>query len=82
MYELLPSTTDNQMVKEHFAILVARVLVEHIPYFAEDFKGLVENHIAHQYTSEMAKTSAVVSCDKSINFICTVISGPIGSATT
>ena len=58
------------MLKEHFTILVARVLVEHIPYFAEDFKGLVINHIPHPYTSEMAKKSEVVSRYKSIDFIC------------
>ena len=61
------------MLKEHFAILVARVLVEHIPYFADDFRGLVETHIPHQYTSEMVKKSEVVRCDKSIDFICTLI---------
>lgn len=73
VYELLPSSMDYQILKEHFAILVARVLVEHIPYFAEDFKGLVENHIPHPYISEMAQKSKVVSCDNSINSICTII---------
>ena len=53
---------DYQTLKEHFTTLVARVLVEHIPYFAEDFKGLVKNHIPHQYSTEMEKKSEVVRC--------------------
>ena len=86
---VLWTTAFNHGLKEQFAILVARVLVEHIPYFADDFNGLVENLIPHQYTSEMAKKSEVVNCDKSIHFICTLILnfmyiwflGPIGSTT-
>ena len=53
------------MLKEHFVIVVARV-----SHFSEDFKGLVVNHIPHPYTSEMAKKSKVVSCYKTIDFIC------------
>ena len=54
---------DYQTLKEHFAILIAHMLVQYVPYFAEDFKGLVENYIPHRYSSEMSKKSKVVSCD-------------------
>ena len=49
------------MLKENFAIIAARILVEHIPFFREDFKGLVPSHISYPYSSEMAKRSEVVS---------------------
>ena len=61
VYDILPTTLDYQTLKDNFTILVARILVEHIPYFGEDFKGLVPSHISHQYSSEMAKRSEVVS---------------------
>ena len=61
IYDILPTTLDYQVLKENFTILVARILVEHIPYFREDFKGLVPSHISHPYSSEMAKRSEVVS---------------------
>ena len=56
VYDILPTTADYQALKDNFSILVARILVEHIPYF-KDFKGLVDNHISHPYSSEMAKSS-------------------------
>ena len=65
VYDILPTTSDYQMLKENFAILVARVLVDHIPYFKEDFKGLVPRHIQHPFSTEMAKQSEVVSCNLS-----------------
>ena len=60
-YDLLPSTSDYQTLKDNFAILVAYILVKHIPYFSQDFKGLVPSHIAHQFSSEMSKASEIVS---------------------
>ena len=61
VYDILPTTSDYQMLQDNFAILVAHILVEHIPYFKEDFKGLVPRHIEHPYSTEMAKQSEVVS---------------------
>lgn len=60
-YDLLPSTSDYQTLKDNFAILVAYILVKDIPYFSQDFKGLDPSHIAHQFSSEMSKTSEIVS---------------------
>ena len=60
VYSIIPTTAVYQMLKDNFVILVARVLVKHVPYFAEDFKGLVERHIIHDYSREMSKKSNVV----------------------
>ena len=43
IYDILPSGT----LKDNFANLVARVLVEHIIFFREDFSGLITNHIPY-----------------------------------
>ena len=61
VYEILPTTSDYQTLKDNFAILVARILTKHIPYFKQDFSGLVVNNIPHKYSSEMANKSEVVS---------------------
>lgn len=61
VYDILPNTSDYQMLKDNFTILVSFILVEHIPYFKDDFKGLVPRHIQHPYSAEMAKQSEVVS---------------------
>ena len=47
-YDLLPSTEDYEKLKNSFAVHVARVMVEHIPFFTEDFSSLVQRHIPHQ----------------------------------
>ena len=70
VYDILPTTSDYQMLKDNFAILVSRILVEHIPYFKDDFKGLVPRHIQHPYSAEMAKQSEVVSYSMSSFLLC------------
>ena len=61
VYDILPSGIEYQTLKDNFAILVARILVEHIPFFREDFSGLITNHIPHCYSTEMTNKSEVVS---------------------
>ena len=55
------------------AILVAHILVDHISFFSEDFKGLVTRHIPHQYSAQMSQNSEVVSVftlvDKNIEIL-------------
>jgi hypothetical protein len=50
-----------QKLKRNFKVIVSRILVKHIAFFSEDFKGLTELHIPHKYSSEMAKKSEIVS---------------------
>ena len=62
IYDILPSGIEYQTLKDNFAILVARILVEHnILFFREDFSGLITNHIPHCYSTEMTNKSEVVS---------------------
>ena len=63
---LLPSATDYQSLIANFSILVARVLVAHIPYFKTTFNDVLVNHIPHEHSKEMAEKSEMVN-DKVIN---------------
>ena len=58
---MLPSRSDDQALKENFAKLVSRVLVEHLRYFKLSFEDVVDWHIKHQFSEEMAKKSVVNS---------------------
>ena len=62
VYDLIPSTAVYQELKKNFKVIVSHILVKLIGFFSEDFKGLIEPHIPHQHSSEMAKKSEVVSC--------------------
>ena len=48
LYDLLQSAEDYEKLNKSFAAHVARVMVEHIPFFTEDFSSLVQRHIPHQ----------------------------------
>ena len=61
VYDLIPSTAVYEELKKNFKIIVSRILVKHVAFFSEDFKGLIEPHIPHQHSSEMAKKSEIVS---------------------
>lgn len=70
LYTIIPTSSDYQTLKDNFSQLVARVLVEYIPYFSEDFKGLATRHILHDYSQEMAKKSDVVGRINTIGLGC------------
>ena len=61
LYDVLPTTSDYSGLKESFSLIVARIIVENIPFFSSDFKGLIPKHIPHSYTAEMNEKSEVVS---------------------
>lgn len=58
---ILPSTSDLQAMLYNFSILISRILVEELPYFAMTFEGVVTKHIQHCYSDDMAKKSETVS---------------------
>ena len=58
---LLPTNDDDKYLKDNFSVLVARVIVDNIPFFEEDRRGLVTRHILHKYSKEMSVKSEVVS---------------------
>ena len=61
LYSILPSSDEQQILKENMAISVAHILVDHISFFSEVFKCLVTRHIPHQYSVQMSQKSEVAS---------------------
>ena len=65
--KMLPSDEDHIQMKENFAILIARTMCGNVPFFSDEgnkFKALIESHIPHKYSTEMAQLSEVVSVNK------------------
>ncbi len=63
--KVLPSAKDNDAIRTTMATLVARVVVENLPFFKE-FKRCIGRHIQHAYSAEMSQESEVVSLNFSI----------------
>lgn len=63
LYDILPTTDDYEKLKTNFSVHVARVMVEYIPFFSENFCGTAARHIPHKYSREMSLKSDVVSCN-------------------
>ena len=57
--KILPSTEEHQIMNTEIEVIISRVLINHLTYFAS-FKHLVPEHIPHQYSSEMKKKSEIV----------------------
>ena len=55
----LPTPAYCSVLCSNYIILVSRIIVKHIPYFAP-FKKVVPMNIQHQYSKEMEKLSEVV----------------------
>ena len=60
LYDILPSHDDYKLLKKHFSILVARIIVSYLDFFKDDFRGLVQKHIPHKHSKEMNMKSEVV----------------------
>lgn len=56
----LPTMEDCKKVRQNYIVLVARVLVDHLT-FLQPLKKCVPCHMLHRYSSEMSKTSEIVS---------------------
>lgn len=61
IFDILPSEVDYKELQYNFSIHVARILTDHIPFFKDDFTGLLPKHISHKYSKEMSFKSNVVS---------------------
>lgn len=66
LYDILPGPEDYTAIKKNFTILAARLIVEHLPFFSSDFKGLIPRHTPHQFSTEMQAKSEVVSITKGV----------------
>lgn len=58
--ELLPTGNDEEMLQRNFTILICRVLVKHMQYFAP-FTKAIDRHIQHDFSKQMSQKSEVVS---------------------
>ena len=59
---LLPTSTDENSIRNNFSVLVGRVLCKYVPFFKNYGKGL-ERHILHEHLREMSQKSEVVSSE-------------------
>ena len=58
--KLLPSNDDKSIMKQLFALHVARILCKHV-FFSEDFGDAIPEHTEHSMSSNMSQKSEVVS---------------------
>uniref|UniRef100_A0A1X7TR30 DUF6589 domain-containing protein n=1 Tax=Amphimedon queenslandica TaxID=400682 RepID=A0A1X7TR30_AMPQE len=58
--EVLPSSADDQILKHNFTVLISRILVQHLQFFADNYNDVVDRHIKHIYYKEMSGKSDVV----------------------
>lgn len=61
---LMPTINDDLHMKKTIAILISRVLVNHMEFFKFSFSDVVCWHIKHQYYKEMSAKSTVVSAGR------------------
>ena len=57
VYDVIPDDSDYQSLKSDFAVLVLRIIVEYMPFFNTDYKGIPHSH---KYTKQMSSKSEVV----------------------
>ncbi len=58
---VMPGVADDLQLKENIAILISRILVDHMEFFKFCFSDVTCGHIKHQYYKEMSSKSHVVS---------------------
>lgn len=58
--QLMPSVSNDQTMRKNVAVLVSRVLVDHMDFFKLHFADEVCRHIKHKFHKEMSTKSSVV----------------------
>ena len=58
---LLPSISDDQVIRKNMSTLVGRIIVSHMDFFKTSFSDVVDWHITHKYYAEMSQRSEIVS---------------------
>jgi len=61
VFDILPDDNDYKSLKSDFAVLVSRMIVEYMPFFSADYKGISSKYIPHKYSKQMSSKSEVVS---------------------
>ena len=57
---LLPGPDDDHNIQANFAHHVAIILVDNMKFFKDNFSDIIDRHIKHKYSAEMAEKSVVV----------------------
>lgn len=57
--KVLPTPMEESVLAEHFVQLVARVMVQKMPYFNQ-FEGVMPTGIEHKFSEEMSQKSETV----------------------
>ena len=61
IFDIIPDEHDYKSLKSDFAVLISRMIVEYMPFFSTDYKGIPLQHIPHKYSKQMSIKSEVVS---------------------
>lgn len=61
---LLPTLDDDKALRKNFIVLGSRLLASNMKFFKFTFDGVIQQHIKHKYSKEMATKSTVVSIVK------------------
>ena len=64
---LLPTAEDDIALYKNFKIRLSCLLVSNMKFFRTTFDGVVQRHIEHKYSKEMASKSTVVSARKFVS---------------
>ena len=57
----LPSVDDDAALRDNISVLIARILIKHMPFMKMSFGDVTAMHIQHPFSKEMSKRSEVVS---------------------
>lgn len=60
-YDVIPDERAYDSLRSDFIVLVSRIIVDYVPFFSTDYKGIPQSHIPHQFTKEMSCKSEAVS---------------------
>ena len=60
-FALLPTLDDDIAHQKNFIVLGSRILASNMKFFKFTFDGVIQQHIKHNYSKEMATKSTVVS---------------------
>ena len=62
--KVLPSSEDDTIIHDEFAILVARIMYKYMTFFQSSYADVINWHIEHKFSQQMSHKSEVVNADK------------------
>ena len=52
IFDIIPDEHDYKTLKSDFAVLTSRMIVEYMPFFSTEYKGIPLQHIPHKYSKQ------------------------------